>query len=200
MSSTSPEHVLPRLIDPRKFAQQGVNFKGKVAISDMQRLNSLLANDSGEVQADLVFDIDEQRHRSLTGQADVVVEMTCQRCLDASKQPLQVFFNLAMVWSDEQASNLPNSVDPWIVEEGQSDIYQVIEDELILNLPMVAYHDHDCIAKSLYSSDEKEAAVDEQESKQSNPFQVLKQLKGSLESDPRGTEVNVSAKPENNEE
>ena len=49
------------------------------------------------------------------------------------------------------------------------------EEELLLNLPPVAYHEELCINEKLFSSGEP--VVVEQERK--NPFQVLEQLKSS---------------------
>ena len=54
---------------------------------------------------------------------------------------------------------------------------RLIEEELLLALPMVAYHEHACVDASLYSSGE--SVEDEQEQQAPNPFKVLEQLKGS---------------------
>ena len=62
-------------------------------------------------------------------------------------------------------------------------MYQVIEDELIISLPMVAYHDHSCIASYLLDNEtpsgEDKVAAEQRKLGQTkaNPFQVLEQLK-----------------------
>ncbi len=184
MSSTTSESVLPRHIDPRKFAQQGITIQGNVDLNALERVSSLLANEQGNIYADLVFGIDEQGIRHLTGTIDATVNMICQRCLEAASQSLQMNLNLGFIWSDDNADKLPKTYDPWIIGEGQTDIYDVIADELILGLPIVAYHAESCVSQELFSvGDADEQSVGDTVSSKTdkpNPFQVLEQLKGSL--------------------
>ncbi len=198
MSSTAPESVLPRHIDPRKFAKQGVSIEGSIDLKELDRLSPLLATNEGNIYAELIFGIDEQGTRNLTGHATAEVEMVCQRCLEACPQLIHMSLNLAMIWSDDKAEHLPKTWDPWIVGEGATDIYQIVEDELILSLPIVAYHSEECVPQELFSSKEKSSErgsvgykkLDEQEQQtdKPNPFQVLEQLKGSFDEVPDNTE------------
>lgn len=184
MTSTTSESVLPRHLDPRKFAQQRINIEGNVDLAELLRVDSLLASKQGSVYADLVFGTDEQGIRNLTGSISATVEMICQRCLEAAPQSLQMSLNLGFVWSDEDVEKLPKTYEPWIVGEGQTDIYDVIADELILGLPIVAYHDRSCVPQKLFSSEDTDNksgnASNSKETDKANPFQVLEQLKGSL--------------------
>ena len=92
--------------------------------------------------------------------------------------------NLGFVWSDEDVEKLPKTYEPWIIGEGQTDIYDVIADELILGLPIVAYHAQSCVPQELFSSEDTDSksgnAANSKETDKANPFQVLEQLKGSL--------------------
>ena len=49
------------------------------------------------------------------------------------------------------------SNDPWIVGDGAVDLYAQIEDELILALPIVAYHDYACVDLLRYGADPSSA-------------------------------------------
>ncbi len=175
MSNAPSQQPLPRQIDPRKFAQQGVSLKGSIAFSALSRVANAVQGRDGEVAVDLVFAVDEQKTRTLTGTADARVNVICQRCLDVMDLGLHCRLNLAMVWDEEDARQLPRYMDPWIVGEGTADLYEVIEDELLLALPIVAYHDSGCVEPSLFSAGEP---VEEGEKPENNPFQVLEQLKG----------------------
>lgn len=177
MSTTSEKMKFPRLLDPRKFAQKGVQLEGFIAVGDMPRLAGLLLNEEPELQAVLEFDMDDQRMRTIVGSAKGIVQVSCQRCLEAVDFSLEAELNLAIVWDEEKANKLPKSIDPLILPEGTADIYSVIEDELLLSLPMVTYHKENCIEKTVFG-DEIEA--DKEEVK--NPFQILEQLKGSPKS------------------
>lgn len=178
MSSTPLKTSLPKLVDPRKFAQQGLSLKGKVTVEQLVRLPELVLNPNAEVTVDLQFEIDEENIRSVTGKAQCELEVTCQRCLEAVAVPVEADIHLAIVWDEDKAKNLPKRFDPWIAEEGQNNLYEVIEEELLLNLPMVAYHDYECVEASAFTTGEFE----EVEEDKPNPFQVLEQLKGSPKS------------------
>lgn len=182
MLKTIPENPLARHVDPWKFAQQGVTVKGQIAVHTLPRLCELLSNNSGIVDADLVFSIDEQRTRSLSGEASVTLYMNCQRCLKACHQDIKVTFGLALIWSDDKAANVPKDLDPWVVGETSADLHEVVEDELLLSLPIVAYHNYECVPQSLFRT-EPETAIDEPSKLRDNPFQVLEKLKTSSDAE-----------------
>jgi len=164
----------PRQGDPRKFAQQGVSLNGHLAVKDLPRLTGALANAEGEVQAELEFAINEEGKRAVTGRAFGEVNLICQRCLEPVQVSLETDISLAVVWDEEAAKNLPAYLEPWIVGEGAADFYEMIEEELLLSLPAVAYHQEPCVDPGLYSSGKP---VEVKETK--NPFKVLEQLKSS---------------------
>jgi uncharacterized protein len=66
----------------------------------------------------------------------------CQRCLMPYRQPLDVAATYLIVASDEEADAVPlddDEVDP-IVGARQFDLYDLIEEELLLSLPLVPKH------------------------------------------------------------
>lgn len=181
LMSKAPYHkVLPRGIDPRKFAQQGIEIAGDVPVAELARLVETLADSRSNVAVTLDFGVNEEGHKVLHGTADAQVQVICQRCLEPMPLPLSSELALGIVWTEEQAVALPKSLDPLIAPEGAIDIYEVIEEELLLSLPMTPYHDHDCIDPALMSSSDK--TVEAEADTTNNPFKVLEQLKGSPKS------------------
>ncbi len=187
MSSTPLANPLPRQIDPRKFAQQGIEIAGSIALNELSRVCEVLSSSKGSIQADLVFGVSEQRILNVSGRINASVETVCQRCLDAVPSKVECGFNLAILWKEEHAENLSKSYDPWIIGEGATDIYQIIEDELLLSLPIVSYHEEECVPHTYFSSGEEEVSQAIAKTPKTNPFQVLEQLKGSLQ-DPQKDE------------
>jgi len=166
---------VPRQIDPSKFAQQGICLKGNVEISSLSRLVEVLEDSEGEVAIDLKFAIDEQKARTLRGTVDTHAKVICQRCLDTVVLDLHCELSLAVVRDEDEAKQLPSYLEPWIADEGMVDLYSVIEEELLLALPLAAYHDTACVEPSLFSSGEGEVETGTVSAE--NPFQALKQLK-----------------------
>ena len=171
LTPPSSEH-LPRHIEPRRLAGQGVDLLGIIKASNLERLHRAVEKVDSPADVNLSFDIDEQGIRTVTGHIAAEVELICQRCLETVKQRLDVDVQIGIVWSEEQASQLPTHLEPWILSDEDGDLYQLIEDELILSLPMFANHEEaDCQGRAESSTGEPAATTAE------NPFNILEQLK-----------------------
>ena len=174
MFAAPSDQRLPRLGNPRKFAQQGVHLNGQVPLSALERLGEALVTQEGQAGVTLAFGISEERKLVVRGRVDAELVLTCQRCLGPVTVPIDADIALAIVADEEAAKNLPGELDPWLVEEeSNADLYLMVEDELLLNLPAVAYHPELCINPESLSIGKPEVAPKE------NPFQVLEQLKGT---------------------
>lgn len=174
MSDSIPKNILPRVIDPRRFCQQGVVLRGYVPAGDFSRLaeNKIVVD---HVSAELTFTVDEQRTRVVTGSLAVDARIECQRCLESMPLTLDCDVGLAVVWDEESSRELAGAYDPWIVASEEIDLYTMIEEEILLNLPYVSYHDYPC--GQLVAEDKPE---EEGESEKQSPFQLLQQLKDKM--------------------
>ncbi|HEY8570446.1 YceD family protein [Microbulbifer sp.] len=176
MSIPPQKTALPRRIDARKLVQREQHLDGVIPRDALPRLVSSTESVVDDVAVTLDFARDLQRNQVATGHVELQVELTCQRCLQPVREQIEADIAWGFVWSEEQGKNLPRSLDPVIQEGDELDLYQVLEDEILLNLPMVAYHQEECVPRDEFRSGEKaQEAVGQQE----NPFKVLEQLKGS---------------------
>lgn len=174
MFKTPLSKPLPKQGDPRKFAQQGISLQGIVPVAELPRLAAAVEETTGEIQVDLAFGINEEKKKVVTGHATADLVLVCQRCLEKVSVPVESNISLGIAWDDEEAEKLPDYLDPWITGEGVADLYDMIEEEMLLSLPKVAYHQEQCVDRQLFSSG-KPVEV----KKTKNPFQVLEQLKSS---------------------
>jgi DUF177 domain-containing protein len=162
---------LPRQVDPRKLALQGAHFKGVVPTKDMQRLSAAVESMAAEAAVELAFSIDESRHVVLEGHFEMDVSCQCQRCLQPVDNRLQGDMLFGVVWKEDRVDVLPKRYDPWLIDSDTADLYGLVEDEILLSLPIVAYHEENaCPGKGRYSTGEFDDDA-------SNPFGVLAQLK-----------------------
>lgn len=171
------QKLLPRQGDPRKFAQQGVSLEGFIPLTELSRLAEVSADAASNVQVELFFALNEEHKKVVTGHARAELHLVCQRCLEPVSVPVESTISLAVVWDEDAANALPEYLDPWIVGEGAADFFEMIEEELLLSLPAVAYHQEPCIDSRLLSS-----GTPVEVKKERNPFQVLEQLKSSPKS------------------
>lgn len=165
------DHSLPKSVDPFKYADQRKVLEGKILVESLPRLAEMLVESTGQVSVKLEFGRDEQNLRVLKGELGTDLQLMCERCLTPVEKHVDSQFSLGIVLDDDQAKNLPRSYEPLLVDPEHLEIADVIEEELILSLPMFAYHD-DC---DLAVKPEIEEVPEESE--KPNPFSVLSQLK-----------------------
>lgn len=174
MSEGTQQQRLKRLINPRKLAYSGVELCGLIPASAMPRLSEA-ADCSGDIRVRLAFSVDEQGKLVAKGEVEADLGYQCQRCMqriEPRRERSEV--NFGIVRNEEEAKLLPSVFDPWIVDSDEADMFFFVEDELLLTVPVVAYHDFECIDKRLLSSgDDKEYKAPEKK----NPFSVLSDLK-----------------------
>lgn len=167
---------LPTILDVRKAAVRGAKVTGKLLPSDLPRFLPLLADTEGQISVVMEFSRDEECRYLVHVAIEADIAVWCQRCLEAMPIRLSTDSTLATVWSDEQATHLPKHLDPLIVRDLPCNLWQIVEDELILNLPPYTYHKaEDC---KLRTEDFSDTEPQERFSKEKpNPFNVLEQLK-----------------------
>ncbi len=110
----------------------------------------------------------------LVGHLQASFDLECQRCLKPIQTPMELDFRLMIDASDEIVRQ--SSLDTLYSDDGCIDIAEVVEDELILAVPLVAMHEdtacnEDWPLTGPLTDSQSEAAVKE------NPFAVLQQLK-----------------------
>lgn len=166
---------LPKEIAPLRLAQNGLKLTGELAVKDMPRLLQSLQSDEGTVTVNMAFDVDEINTPYMQGEFTTTVSMKCERCLQAMPVKLDVHSLLAMVMDEQKIEGLAEQYEPWLLESSDDvPLSSVIEDELILALPLVPRHDEACLPASEWvSSDESVEEVEEKVS----PFAILATLK-----------------------
>ena len=170
----SNENLLPQKVDPFRFAENEVNLEGIIPLKDMERLLPSLQSDDGSVAVKMVFEVDEQGTHVVRGHYKTHLTLQCQRCMAAFEYEVSGNLLLGIVSDEEEIDALPKGYDAAIIKDGSLIIKDIIEDELILSLPIVPMHDaDDCkIAIPLAFSSSKEA-----EAEQEHPFKVIELLR-----------------------
>lgn len=161
---------LPEFIEPLRLAQHERNLQGLMPIAQMARLQDSLCDNQGEISIVLNFQYDDQHRPMILGKIQGQLALLCQRCLQPMQYPLQrevVLFILKTGQSDE---GLPESADFLTLEQNSLSLWDLVEDEVILSLPIVAMHEQ--CPHNEYSLPDDIAQAD-----RPNPFQLLAKLK-----------------------
>lgn len=171
---------LSRRLEPLKLADQGASIKRSIDFASMPRVLELLGDGERSVDVELHFSRDEQHRCIIQGRLSSGSEVVCERCLQPFEQPIQSDFALCVVASDEAARNIPHEYDPLILSDQFVDLVDIVEDEVLLALPMFSYHpEGECNPGPMsFGEDEQaEETAAESSEKKPNPFAVLSTLK-----------------------
>jgi uncharacterized protein len=100
----------------------------------------MLHSDAGSVRAELKF---RQRTDGWLGaELDyrASVDLLCQRCLDPFRHELAEHVQVVLADADALPATAPEGFEPFELEEGRLQPAQLIEDELIVAIPLVPKH------------------------------------------------------------
>lgn len=128
------------LHDLQSLAARGALLKGTLELGGLSRLKGLLAEDAGAIEASL-----ELRRESggwLTARLAMraAPRLVCQRCLEPFTYEIDEHVMLALLESAALESSLPQGYEPIVVGDDRVQPAQLIEDELIVALPLVPKH------------------------------------------------------------
>jgi uncharacterized protein len=167
---------LPIQVDPVRLAENASDLHGKLLVKNMSRLCTSLLGTDGEVDVAIKFGVDRQGVRNIEGHVKAELTLQCQRCLEPFTYEVVSDFTYGMVNAEDDAKALPASYDPVLIKDGSLNIQDMIEEELIVNLPIVPMHNpQDCKIQLplLVAADEESLPAVEKE----NPFKIIESLK-----------------------
>ena len=141
----------PQRLDVRAFGRLSGSVNWVTPLPDMPRLWAEQdAGDTPEGAVDAVRWTVTGRTQDLRGgahqtwmhvQAETRLHMICQRCLDPMEQPLEVDRHFRFVSSEQAAETEDDQAEEDLLVASTSfDALTLIEDELILALPLVPRH------------------------------------------------------------
>lgn len=166
------------------------DFKAKIALTKMARLQSAtIDSDKQLCRVNLTLKRIAGFDYSLSGSLETELALVCQRCLGAVNFKLQHELDL-------QLSTVENELTDVLLDEmGNLSLLDVIEDELLLSLPLIAKHEdvaqcgleNDSLVKYLRHDESKGSQQVNPSQQQSaknqsakNPFAILKDLKNKI--------------------
>lgn len=170
--------MLPETLNFVRQVELNRMIEGVYPISKFARLSELLVSNEGDVTAKLEF-THSVGIASLRGTVSAKLLVECQRCLQPVETEVSGRFKFALVNSEEEIELLPEEFEPYLVEGEEQSIIELIEDELLLSLPMVTIHEEPC-SEYMMQQNSKIKAEMEAEKEAENPFAALKALKEEL--------------------
>ncbi len=131
--------ALPQRLDLARLADANAVLDGELPLARFGRLASLLARTDGVVRAHLEFGR-ELKREVVRGRVECTLFLICQRCFGAVEVPVAANLDLIRVADESDAEALADGRDPLVAPNREVDMATMLEDELLLALPIVPRH------------------------------------------------------------
>ena len=127
------------LIHPERLATRPQVFEGTFVPADLERLEDSLADDRGELKYRITAQLDPQRRKVVSCIIEGFVFLTCQASLEAFRHDVSVADRLILVDSEEELPGIEeeSESEDYVVADEPLDIRDLVEDAVLLALPMV---------------------------------------------------------------
>lgn len=172
----------PRRLDIEVFARERRELDGETPLPEFERVCDSTHADARPSAADTVRWQLGGRLIPRTGgepelwldlRAQAEVSLVCQRCLGPVDAPLAVERSFRFVQGEEAAAALDAEVEDDVLALSRAyDVLELVEDELLLAMPLVPRHEH-CPEPLPQSAGEEAADDAEAEAPAPHPFAAL---------------------------
>jgi uncharacterized protein len=133
-------HAWYSLHDLESLAGRDVVLSGELTLSKLPRLVSLLHSDVGSVRASLRFRQRRDGWLTVALEYQASVQLVCQRCLELFRHEWTDSVDVALADAASVPEAVPNGHEPFELAEGRLLPAELIEDELIVSIPLVPKH------------------------------------------------------------
>jgi uncharacterized protein len=167
---------LPDFVDAERMVAGRQSFTGVLQVAELPRLRSALAEDRGEIAYNLDFEQGLLGGPELHVRLVARVTLECQRTLQPFEWPGEVDTRLGLLVDEDAAAALPGECEPLLLEHGSLQPRRVIEDELLLALPLVPVKPGSEILQGEWNTPGPSPQDAEQDEPVTHPFTGLRKL------------------------
>ncbi|HEU4855957.1 MAG TPA: YceD family protein [Rhodanobacteraceae bacterium] len=167
---------LPDFVDAERMVAGRRSFQGVLQVAELPRLVDALAKDSGEIAYVLDFEQGQLGDAELHVRLAAQLTLECQRTLQPFQWPIEVDSRLGLLASEDDAAALPEPCEPLLLDHGSLQPRRVIEDELLLALPLVPIKPGSEILQGEWNSPGQAPQDAQREAVVAHPFADLRDL------------------------
>ena len=163
---------IPDKITASKAVARHERFAEEMPLAGFVRLQGLLASEAGVIAAEIEAGRDESDHPHLQGRLQGELQLICHRCLKAFGWKLDAPLAIRLVNTEAEEAQALHESDPYLVLDDRLPLREIVEDELLLALPMMPR------CKSCENAAPPVPAKEPgKETRKENPFAALKRIK-----------------------
>jgi uncharacterized protein len=127
------------LIHLDRIAEKPLVFEGAMDLDDFPRLEESLANREADLRYTVTARLDPQRRKVVSCIIEGFAFLTCQTTLEAFRHAVSIDDRLILVDDESQLPPIEEESDAedYLVADGPLDVLDLVEDAVLLALPMV---------------------------------------------------------------
>jgi uncharacterized protein len=129
------------IINSPEFARAGKVLRGVLAVSEMGRMRDVLYDAAGTLDFCVRGECDEKGRPRLRLAVNGVMHLQCQRCLESVEHAVDIASHLQLASAAELDREIdPEEPDDSIPADAALDVLALVEDEVLLSLPLAPRH------------------------------------------------------------
>jgi len=171
-----------RRLDVKAFAEEGAHLRGEEPLGTHERVMAETQGRGSESSVHWTAQGELRNPRHVHPeiwvhlQADAILSLTCQRCLAPVDVPVSVDRSFRFVADEDMAAAQDEQSEEDVLALSRSlDLAELVEDELLMELPLAPRHEACPEPLKRVASDED---FDDATARRENPFALLGKLKG----------------------
>lgn len=177
--SRAPAENNARYLDAGELAGARSVWEAEYTSTHFARLRGIAVSDVPRISARLRFE-PWSGHAAIEGRITGSVQLVCQRCLKPMRYPFDEAFELVLVAPGEEPLAVPESHEIVALETTRLDVHWLIEEQLLLALPLIPKHadEAECNVLTAVDRTDQGSEVSDEAAAMSRqrPFQNLRDL------------------------
>jgi len=129
--------ALPEKVDALRAVTARREYRGRTTVRSLSRLRESLASHEGDIDYRLSFGRDDLGIAYLDLELVGQLRLVCQRTLEPFDWPLRLSQRMGLIRDETGESALPEGYEPLMHRDGEIFPAEVIEDEVLLALPLI---------------------------------------------------------------
>ena len=127
------------IIDPTTFATKAKVYTGTLTGSDLVDLDERVAGPGGELKYEVTAVLDKQRRKVVSYIIKGFAQLTCQVSMESFRHEVEISERLVLVDHESQLPpiEMESDEEDFMVAAGPLDLRDLVEDAVILSLPMI---------------------------------------------------------------
>jgi uncharacterized protein len=125
------------------LAERGAVLEGTIDLVRFSRLKGLLNSSAGSARARIAFRRSQDDVLLVELECEADLELICQHCLDPLRHEVRERVGFAVAETEGSLAQLPEGMESIALNGERFQPATVIEDELIVSLPLVPRHGDD---------------------------------------------------------